>query len=421
MEARFIKAKSMKAIDPTSNPLHPPRRHDLDWIRVLAVIALLFFHTGMLFTAEWDWHLKNAETSNLFLEWMHFMTGCRMSLLFFVSGAGTFFALGFRSPREYLRERGARLIIPLVFGMAVITPPQVYFERLLSGMIEPGYLSFWPASLLSGPYPSGHLTWNHLWFILYLFLYSVLALPVLIALRKGAWAWLDRVAFLRPRSLVFFMAFTYALVYALLTIPFPGPQNLIDDWGRFASYLLLFVYGFVALARQPVGEALFGQRRAALQTGALLAVILYGLRWNQVDWDWGLNPASVGYMLLRGLVGFSFMTAILGYARKFLNRGSAWLSYANEAVYPFYILHQTVIIVIGYYVVQTSDGILSKFLFISVLSFSVSLAIYELFIRCNPLLRPLFGLKSKKSAAAAAANSPTSVPLHGRQSCDMLR
>lgn len=370
----------------------PPRRHDLDWIRVLAVIALLFFHTGMLFTAEWGWHIKNAETSNLFLEWMHFMSGWRMSLLFFVSGAGTWYALSFRNPRQYLGERGKRLLIPLAFGMACITPPQVYFERLASGAIAPGFLSFWPASLLTGPYPDGNLTWNHLWFILYLFLYSVIALPFFIALRRGGGRWLDRLAG-RPALIVSAMGVAYAMVYALLTIPFPGPQNLVDDWGRFFSYLLLFVYGFVALAKPVIGDALYTCRRGALQWGFALGLIIYGLRWNQVEWDWGMNAESIVYMVARGLMGFCWMVAILGYARQLLNRGGAALRYANEAVYPFYILHQTVIIVIGYYVIQTPDTILAKFLFTSGLSFVVSLGLYELFIRRNRVLRPLFGLK----------------------------
>ena len=376
----------------------PPRRHDLDWIRVLAVVALLFFHTGMLFTAEWDWHIKNAETSNLFLEWMHFMSGWRMSLLFFVSGAGTWYALGFRKPRQYLRERGTRLLIPLAFGMAFITPPQVYFERIASGVVEPGFFAFWPASLVTGPYPDGHLTWNHLWFILYLFIYSLIALPFFVALRRGGGRWLDGFA-RRPGILIAAMAGVYAFTYALLSIPFPGPQNLIDDWGRFFSYLLLFVYGFIALARPAIGDALYTSRRIALQWGFALGLLIYGLRWNQVEWDWGMNLQSITYMMARGLMGFFWMVAILGYARKFLTGGGPVLRYANEAVYPFYILHQTVIIVIGYYVIQTPDTILTKFLFISGLSFVVSLGLYELFIRRSRVLRPLFGLKPLSAKA----------------------
>lgn len=379
-------------IAPVSKSL---RRHDLDWIRVIAVMLLLFFHTGMLFTAEWDWHIKNDETSNLLLEGMHFLSGWRMGLLFFVSGAGTFFALGFRSPTQYLRERGKRLLIPLLFGVAVIVPPQIYFERLFRAQVEPGYFSFWPMSLLSLPYPAGDLSWHHLWFVFYLFLYSLLTLPLLLAWRQRTGRLMAHLI-QRPRPLLLGIGVTYACVYALLTIPFPGPQNLVNDWGRFCSYLVLFGFGFLAQAQPALGEALKQQRRFALQWGILCAFLLYALRWNQVDWTWGMNSASVGYMVLRGLTGFWWMTAILGYARVFLNRGGALLRYANEAVYPFYILHQTVIIVVGYYVVSTSDTVLAKFLFTSLLSFAISMALYELFIRNSRWLRPLFGLKEMR-------------------------
>ncbi len=372
------------------------RRYDLDWLRVLAVIALLFFHTGMLFTAEWDWHIKNAETSNLFLEWMHFMSGWRMSLLFFISGVGTWFALGYRSARVYLRERGRRLIIPLLFAMAFVTPPQVYFERLMANDIQAGFFMFWPASLFSGAYPDGNLTWNHMWFVVYLFLYSAITLPILLMLRHHRLAGLAEFAGKHPGLLTLLMGLIYALVYALLTIPFPGPQNLIDDWGRFFSYLVLFIYGFISISHSQVGDAWFGQRRNALKAGFVLALIIYGLRWNQVNWEWGMNLPSIAYMLIRGLMGFSFTVAILGYARAWLQHGNKVLSYANEAVYPFYILHQTVIIIIGYYVVHTTDTILGKFWFVAVLSLLVSLAIYELFIRTNPWLRPVFGMKPLK-------------------------
>ncbi len=388
--------------DPSTAQGPKQRRNDLDWIRVLAVIALLFFHTGMLFVAEWDWHIQNEQRSNLFLEWMHFMSGWRMSLLFFVSGAGTYFALGLRSPRAYLRERGARLLIPLAFGMAVITPPQVYFERLFRGEISAGYFDFWPASLLTGPYPDGNLTWNHLWFVLYLFLFSVIALPLFRALRGGAWQGLNRFAERNPLLLTGITGVLFASVYALLTIPFPGPQNLINDWGRFCSYLILFVFGFLSLSHRGFGDAWFRSRRRALQAGFLMALVLYALRWNQIDWDWGMNPASIAYMMLRGLTGFAFTVAILGYARQYLTSGGPRLRYANEAVYPFYILHQSVIIIVGYYVIQTNDTILTKFLFVAGVSFVLSIGIYELFIRNNPLLRLLFGVKRRSSAARVA-------------------
>ena len=105
------------------------RRHDLDWLRLIAIIILLFYHAGMLFN-PWDWHIKNADTSEIFTYWMVWLHYWRMPLLLFISGAGTFLALRKRAPTQYARERLNRLILPLLFGMLVIIPPQIYYENI---------------------------------------------------------------------------------------------------------------------------------------------------------------------------------------------------------------------------------------------------------------------------------------------------
>ncbi|GJM08680.1 MAG: hypothetical protein DHS20C11_09560 [Lysobacteraceae bacterium] len=373
-------------------PTPVQRRHDLDLIRVLAVLALLLFHSGMPFVAEWGWHLKNAETSNLFLEWMNFMSTWRMSLLFFVSGAGTCLALRYRSANRYLRERATRLLIPLAVGIILVVPPQIYFERLFNGQIESGYWSFWLTIFEGRPYPDGNTSWHHLWFILYLFIYSAMALPLFLALRRVSGTLLDSMA-RSPSLSMLAMGLVYALTYALLSIPWPGPQNLVDDWGRFGSYFVLFVYGYVAFVHQGLGDALYRSRHLAFRLAFIALLVMNALRWNQVEWDWGLNLPSISYMTLRGLCGFFWMVTILGFARQFLNKDRPWLAYANEAVYPFYILHQTVIVVLAYYVIQTSDTIGLKFPFLVTASLVVTLGLYELFVRRSAWLRPLFGLK----------------------------
>src|SRR5688500_16034020 len=141
------------------------RRHDLDWLRLIAIIILLFFHTGMLFN-PWEWHIKNQETSIGFTYWMAWLHYWRMPLLLFISGAGTYLALRKRTPSEYAGERFRKLIIPLTFGMFVIVPPQIYFEHV--GEYS-DYGSFYKTVFDFVPYPAGNFSWHHLWFIAYLF------------------------------------------------------------------------------------------------------------------------------------------------------------------------------------------------------------------------------------------------------------
>jgi surface polysaccharide O-acyltransferase-like enzyme len=143
------------------------RRHDLDWLRLIAILILLFFHTGMWFNT-WGWHVKNSETSVAFNYWMVWLHYWRMPLLLFISGAGTYMALGKRTPGQFLKERRNRLLVPLVFGMFVVVPPQIYYEHILD---YNSYWEFYKTVFQFVPYPRGSFSWHHLWFILYLFLF----------------------------------------------------------------------------------------------------------------------------------------------------------------------------------------------------------------------------------------------------------
>ena len=152
------------------------RLYELDWLRIIAILILVYFHTGMFFTT-WDWHIKNNVTTrslDYVMVWLH---QWRMALLLVISGAGTFYALGFRKAGTYMSERFKRLIIPLIFGMLVVVPPQIYLEKIKN---YASYLDFYPTIFEMVPSPEGNTSWHHLWFILYLFLFSVVLLPAFL-------------------------------------------------------------------------------------------------------------------------------------------------------------------------------------------------------------------------------------------------
>lgn len=154
------------------------RQSYLDWLRILAILGVLFFHSAMAFVAEWEWHIKNKETSYLLLEFNFWLSRFRMPLLFFISGTVTYFMLRSKSGLAFVGLRFRRLFIPLLFGMLVIVPPQIYVERLTQGY-KGSYWDFWGTVFAFKPYPEGgSLSWHHLWFILYLFLYDVLFAPL---------------------------------------------------------------------------------------------------------------------------------------------------------------------------------------------------------------------------------------------------
>ena len=105
------------------------RCYELDWLRVMAVLVLVFFHSSEIFSIGW-FHIKNAETSRFFSALSGFIYIWHMPLFFLVAGASTWFALEFRTGRAYVKERMYRLMIPLIFGVLLLIPPQSYFENV---------------------------------------------------------------------------------------------------------------------------------------------------------------------------------------------------------------------------------------------------------------------------------------------------
>ena len=175
------------------------RRPELDWLRVVAIAILHAFHVGMMFNT-WPWHLKNAETLPVLEGPMELLHLVRMPLLMVIAGIATALALERRGAGACARDRVKRLLVPLLFGILVIVPPQIYVERVAAGAFTASYLAFYPTVLELEPYPEGgSLSWHHLWFVAYLFVYCALALPLfawlatpggkrLLAALERAWA-----------------------------------------------------------------------------------------------------------------------------------------------------------------------------------------------------------------------------------------
>ncbi|HEV8442456.1 MAG TPA: acyltransferase family protein, partial [Steroidobacteraceae bacterium] len=149
----------------------------LDWLRVIAIFVLIFFHTGMLFVG-WGWHITNDQVIESLQRPMDLAHRLRMPLLFVIAGAGMWFALQRRSGAAFGRERTLRLLIPAIIGMFLIVPPQIYIERIAHGEWHGGYLDFFTHRVLQfQPYPAGNFSWHHLWFVVYLYVYALLLLP----------------------------------------------------------------------------------------------------------------------------------------------------------------------------------------------------------------------------------------------------
>lgn len=378
------------------------RRYDLDWLRIIAILTLFFYHTGMIYVS-WGWHIKSPEHSQPMEEVMRWLHRWRMPLLFFISGAGTFFALQKRSFRSYAGERIWRLFIPLLFGMLVVVPPQIYTEWLFRGRFTGSYAEFYPEVFRFQPYEDGGtggaFSWHHLWFICYLFFYSLLSIPLFRWLKSpGGQQITDRVGTLLARPGGAFWLGILPIVISQLTLKpyFPEETHgLTDDWAYFTKNLLLFWLGYVLISRREFWQMLTDQRRIFGVGTLLCTLFLYGSRaiWGEdyIDNTPWLNAL---YTLNSDCLMWVSVLMTVGYGYAYLNKNHRWLPQLNAAVYPFYILHQTIIVLIGYYVLtRTTLGVYGGFLTVSFSTLLVCTVTYLALIRPFRVMRLFFGVK----------------------------
>lgn len=365
------------------------RRYDIDWLRVVVFSLLIIYHTGMFFV-PWVWHLKNNNIYD-WLKWpMLFLNQWRLPILFLISGMGTFYALSKRNIWQFNKERFLRLGIPLVFGMLVIVPPQVYFERLVQGQFQGSYWSYLSTIAYDGIYPEGNLSWHHLWFLPYLLVFSVLLSPFFLYIKNNKnrfIRWISKVI-QKPYGLYIFTIPLY-LLESLLEPFYDITHDLINDWFNFFSSMTLFFFGFVMVACGPIlWNVIERIRTKALYLGIICFI---GMLFTWQFEDGYTRHFTEAFLKIINL--WSWILVLLGYAAKYKNKTSPLLSYANRAVYPFYILHQTITVGIAYYLMDLEWSLLLKATILIVGTFLICWLIYHLIILKIKPLHPLFGLK----------------------------
>ncbi len=370
------------------------RRHDLDWLRVIVFGLLIFYHVGMFFV-PWGWHIKNNEIYNWLKVPMSFVNQWRLPILFVISGMGTAFALGKRTISQFIKERNTRLGVPFIFGMLVIIPPQVFVERVINEQFQGSYFDFWFGPAFQGIYPDGNLSWHHLWFLPYLLVFSMLLAPVFGWMRSHPENGLIK----RFRSLIqrnpfnLFLLVIPLYLYESLVEPFFNiTHNLVWDWFNFISSLTLFFYGFLLISvKNDFWKAVDKIKFHTLFIG-IVCFSAQLIIWFNFEDGYVVHFTEAAFKTTNL---WAWILTIFGFSAKWLNQPSSSLDYANRAVYPFYILHQTITIVIAFFIYDLSWGLVPKALILLIGTFGGAWFIYEFLIRRISLLHPLFGLKNK--------------------------
>jgi len=381
------------------------RRHDLDWVRVCAFGLLVLYHVGMYYVT-WDWHVNSAYASRAAEPLMLLSAPWRLSLLFLVSGVATAFLLGKRST-GFLRARSWRLLVPLAFGMLVIVPPQSYFEVVEKAGYADGFLAFWLRYLAAdGSFcRDGRClvlpTWNHLWFVAYLWVYTALlwlGLRLLPGVIGRAGARLSTV--LSGIGLLLWPALLLGLARIGLIGTFGSTHGLVDDWYNHVQYFGVFALGFLIARADRVWERMQHLRWPALAIGLACwgFLVVYFNHYSGAGSGVEITPGDAIRQFQRGIWGlfqWSAIVAILGFARHWAPGDSRALRYLSQAVFPVYILHQTVIVTLAHALKPVDMKPLLEAPLLIVATFALCFAAYEI-VRRIALLRPLFGLKRER-------------------------
>jgi|GEM_PF-68176 len=393
------------------------RLYFIDWLRVFAILVVFFVHCSKIF----DYHTTvvfNTVRSPILSAFRDFSLLWVMPLFFVLSGAAIFLSKGSDKKWEFVKSRFLRLLVPLIFmGTFIINPLYVYIERLSSGQTAGGFFQWYP-QYFDGIYgfggnfaPLGQGT--HLWYLEFLFIYSLILLPLCVRSKRRGTSFLARLSihFEKPWAL-FFLFVPISAAAAAFEMFGLGGVRVVGGWDPI-SYLLFLIYGYLIFSNAKIGETIKAYSPIYLVLALILTALLLGshfgfilkipgLTRHDLLNDGALLPLNqsleVAVQGLRGFLGWCWIIGLLGLGRRFLNFNNNFLAYGNEGVLPFYIMHHTVIYIIGYYVIQWSGSVGSKFFIIAIASFTIIMAIYEILIRRFNLLRFLFGIKTKSDS-----------------------
>ena len=363
------------------------RYYDIDWLRALGMMGIFLFHNARFFNEE-DWHVKNSQLDFGMTVFVAILNQFIMPLFFVLSAMATYYALRHRTGGEFLGERASRLLIPLIFGIFVLVPPQVYIERVSHGEFQGSFFEFFPR-YFDGWYGfGGNFAWMglHLWYLLMLFLFSAIMLPVFQQVNKSS---LGGIAdfFTKPFAVYLFFI-PIAIIEMLVNL---SPETVgRRDFGGWSplTYLVIFFLGYVLMTDERYRPAIERIRFISLTLSLLVMTIGFTL---VLAFD--VSTYNPLFSWLRAFNTWMWLLTFLGFASRHLNYNNLFLKYANEAVLPFYILHQTVIVIIGFFIANWTLAIFPKYLFLATISFVVIMALYELLVKRFTVLRFLFGMK----------------------------
>ncbi|HAV77665.1 MAG TPA: hypothetical protein DCX53_09970 [Anaerolineae bacterium] len=365
------------------------RFYDLDWLRIFGMVGIFLFHNARFFNDE-DWHVKNMTDDFGMTVFVAILNQFIMPLFFVLSAYAIYYSLKHRTGNQFIRERVNRLLVPLGFGIFTHIIIQVYIERVTHDQFTGTFWQFVPQYFKGWYGFGGNFAWMglHLWYLLMLFLFSWLTLPLFIKW-KNENSFMTRLAETLAKPGMVFLFFIPIALVEMIVNQFPDSIGIrsFGGWSPL-TYLMIFILGYILVMDDRYRSAIERQRFLSL---TLSLVALFGGFYLVLGMD--VSTYNPGFAWIRGFNTWAWMLTFLGFASRHLNFNNRFLNYANEAVLPFYILHQTVIVTLGFFIADWNIVAFPKFLFMIMVNFAVIMFIYEFVVKRIGALRYLFGMK----------------------------
>ena len=373
--------KGMKIMNTKSQII---RRYDIDWLRVLAVILLIPFHSMHIFILQpySVVYIKNQIGISYFELITQFIHEFHMPLLFILAGSSAYLALQVRSVNRYIQERFRRLFIPAVTGIFFLVPPMTYIYKISKGD-DLSFFTHFKHFFTNNPGDlsglTGAFTPAHLWFIIFLFMFSLVGAPLFIILNKHSSL---------LKKLGNFLTYRFFLLLYTIPIALAASTNILGDKNPLV-YFLIFLLGYILMTNEDYQRAINRDKIVYLILGIIFEIILQCYSNNFPAW----SLIWISYELMRTANRLLLVFVILGFGNKLLNHPSKILSYLSKSSFSVYILHLPINTFVGYFIVKTNLGLSLKFFLIILLTTLVSFAFYEV-IRRIDFLCFLLGIKT---------------------------
>jgi hypothetical protein len=370
-------------------------------------------HVSLVFSPWQDFHVQSPVSSRALGTFTVFVWPWVLPLFTLLAGSAAWHALERRSTVAFLRERFLRILVPLLVGTMIVAPPQLYLRRRIRGDFDGTFIDFLPRFFLDGPYPQGHLSATHLWFLGYLFTYALATLPVFAWLKgdgRTALAAIHRRIATGP-GLALWLFVPVLVSQVWLRGPYPQNNRFVGDWANHTWMGLFFIYGFLLASGDGPRRVARSAWQAALVSGVLASagMIVMLLREDAAAGDALTRetaaaillpqPYSYKYLLwwtLFSAASWSWVLFFVGAADRFLAAEPPFLGWASPTIYPFYFFHQLVIVVAAAWVVTLPVWWGTAAVTLAVVALAGTLALCEAARRWTPT-RLLFGMRVRPS------------------------